>query len=168
MRLVAPLLLACTIAVLAASPAGASVPVPRATGGGSFVDIPGWPKAQIDSRLLGDVAYLVRKYHLRVNAGYELTGHAGSGEHPIGLALDVGPSRGPHGSWDDVDRLARWAEPRQGHPRAPFMWVGYNGDPGHGRGMHLHLSWRHSATQPGHVARSVWLLNSSSVWLLTP
>jgi len=57
MRSVASLLLACTIAVLAASPARASIPLPRATGGGSFVDIPGWPKAEIDSRLLGDVAF---------------------------------------------------------------------------------------------------------------
>ena len=66
MRLAASLLLFCTIAVLVASPAAGSVPVSRATGGGSFVGIPGWPKATIDSRLLGDVGYLVRKYHLRV------------------------------------------------------------------------------------------------------
>ena len=64
-------------------------------------------------------------------------------------------------------RLARWAEPRQNHPRAPFRWVGWNGDFNHGhpsvckpsRGCapHLHLSWAHSRTPPRRVARSVWV-----------
>jgi len=168
MRLAVIIVFACAVALLGAAPAASSDLAPRASGGGGFVAIPGWPKHRIDRRLLGDVAYLVDKYNLRVNAGYEITGHAGSGEHPIGLALDVGPSRGPRGSWDDVDRLARWAEPRQGRPRAPFTWVGYNGDAGHGRGAHLHLSWRHTPTRPGQVARTVWLLDSGSIWTLTP
>ena len=34
-------------------------------------------------------------------------------------------------------------------PRAPFRWVGYDGDANHGRGHHLHLSWNHSETKPG-------------------
>ena len=42
------------------------------------------------------------------------------------------------------DPLARWAEPRQNRPRAPFRWVGYNGDANHGCGNHLHLSWSHA------------------------
>jgi hypothetical protein len=65
---------------------------------------------------------------------------------------------GPGGSWKDVDRLAKWAEPRQNHPRAPFRWVGYNGDRNHGRGNHLHLSWSHTATKPGRIAATVWTL----------
>ena len=173
MRVIATILAACTVAVLAAAPAGAATArgaasTPHVTGGGSFVRIPGWRKERIDSRVLGDVAHLVRKYHLRVNAGYAMTGHSSGGEHPIGLALDVGPSRGPKGSWEAVDRLARWAEPRQGRPRAPFTWVGYNGDAGHGRGAHLHLSWSHTATRPGSVARTVWVLKSSATWALDP
>ena len=32
------------------------------------------------------------------------------------------------GTWNVIDRLAKWAEPRQNQPRAPFRWVGYNVD----------------------------------------
>ena len=126
------------------------------TGGGRFVDIPGFPGERVDRRLLPDIAYLVRKYHVHVTDGYALSGHAEGGEHPIGLAVDLVP--GPGGSWNDIDRLAKWAEPRQNHPRAPFRWVGYNGDRNHGRGNHLHLSWSHTATKPGRAARTVWTL----------
>jgi hypothetical protein len=38
----------------------------------------------------------------------------------------------------------------------PWRWVGWNGDPGHGRGDHLHLSWSHSDTDPEHPARVVY------------
>ena len=96
------------------------------TGGGRFVDIPGFPGERIDRRLLADIAYLQRKYNIHVSDGYARTGHAKHGEHPIGLAVDIVP--GPGGSWSDVDRLAKWAEPRQNRPRSPFRWVGYNGD----------------------------------------
>ena len=127
------------------------------TGGGRIVDIPGFPGERIDRRLLADIAYLQRRYHVHVTDGYARGGHAFSGEHPIGLAVDIVP--GPGGSWDDVDRLARWAEPRQNRPRSPFRWVGYNGDRKHGRGHHLHLSWQHSAAKPGRTARTVWTLS---------
>ena len=89
--------------------------------------------------------YLVAKYKIRITDGYAMEGHAAAGEHPIGLALDIVP--GPGGSWNDIDKLAKWAEPRQNRPRAPFRWVGYNGDANHGRGNHLHLSWRHTPSQ---------------------
>jgi hypothetical protein len=79
-----------------------------------------------------------------------MTGHAGDGEHPRGLAIDVVP--GPGGSWAHIDRLAKWAEPSKNRPRSPFRWVGYNGDPGHGRGHHLHLSWNHATTSRGRPA----------------
>jgi hypothetical protein len=126
------------------------------TGGGRFVDIPGFPGERIDRRLLADIAYLRRKYNIHISDGYARTGHARRGEHPIGLALDIVP--GPGGSWNDIDRLAKWAEPRQNRPRSPFRWVGYRGDKGHGRGNHLHLSWRHTATRRGKPARTVWTL----------
>jgi hypothetical protein len=126
------------------------------TGGGRFVAIPGFPGERIDRRLLADIAYLQRRYKILVADGYARTGHARHGEHPIGLAVDIVP--GPGGSWSDIDRLAKWAEPRQNRPRSPFRWVGYNGDKNHGRGNHLHLSWRHSPTRRGKPARTVWTL----------
>lgn len=113
----------------------------RVDGGGGLVTVPGFPHQRVDERILDDVVYLVRTYRLTITAAYAPTGHKTKGEHPLGLALDLVPGAG--GSWDDIDRLARWAEPRQDQPRPPFRWVGYDGDPNHGRGDHLHLSWAH-------------------------
>ena len=133
------------------------------TGGGRFVPIPGEPWAKVDRRILRDVLYLIRRYHVQVGAGYAVNGHELHGEHPLGLAVDLYP--GPGGSWRTVAKLAKWAEPRQNHPRPPFRWVGWNGDANHGdpqhcrikRGCppHLHLSWSHTPTRPRHAARTV-------------
>src|SRR5918998_689507 len=131
--------------------------VRRRVGGGRFVPIPGFPGESLDVRLLADVRYLVRKYNVHITDGYAHSGHAANGEHPRGLAVDIVPGAG--GSWSDVDRLAKWAEPRQGRPRAPFRWVGYNGDHNHGRGNHLHLSWMHSPTPQNRPARTVYTLS---------
>jgi Ca2+-binding RTX toxin-like protein len=131
--------------------------VRRRVGGGRFVPIPGFDGQRIDRRLLADLAYLRQRFRVGIQAGLAMRGHAPEGEHPIGLAVDIVPGRG--GSWDDVDRLAKWAEPRQNRPRSPFRWVGYTGDAGHGRGDHLHLSWRHSRARRGHPARTVWTLD---------
>jgi hypothetical protein len=135
------------------------------TGGGRFVPVPGQGGARIDRRILPDVLYLIRKYKVRVGAGFAMYGHKRYGEHPLGLATDLYP--GPGGSWSKVAKLARWAEPRQNHPRFPFRWVGWNGDANHGdpwhcrasRGCpaHLHLSWSHSRGRPGHPVRTAWV-----------
>jgi hypothetical protein len=111
------------------------------------------------------VVYLVRRYRVRVTEGYATAGHARFGEHPLGVAVDIEP--GPGGTWADVTRLARWAEPRQNRPRRPFRWVGWNGDHNHGhpsacrpsRGCapHLHLSWAHSPGAPRRPVRTVWV-----------
>jgi hypothetical protein len=131
--------------------------VRRRVGGGRFVPIPGFDGQRIDRRLLADVTYLRQRFRVAVASGLDLRGRErGDREHPIGLALDIVPGRG--GSWDDVDHLAAWAEPRPGRPRAPFRSVGYTGDAGHGRGQGLHLSWRHSAARRGQPARAVWTL----------
>jgi len=125
------------------------------SGGGRFVAVPGQFDTRVDRRILPAVLYLVRRYHLRLGDGYKVGGnHKVAGEHPLGLGLDIYPGAG--GSWDSVDRLAKWAEPRRGHPRPPFRWVGYNGDYNHGRGNHLHLSWMHTPGRPGRPVRSVW------------
>jgi hypothetical protein len=127
--------------------------------GGKFVDIPGFPGEKIDRRLLEDVKWLVRKYKIFITDGYALEGHARNGEHPIGLALDIVPNKAEGGSWRKITKLARWAEPEQNEPKAPFRWVGYNGDSGHGRGDHLHLSWLHSETDYNDPARLVYTRN---------
>lgn len=126
----------------------------RLVGGGRIVAIPGQPGQTIDERIVRDVVLLCRRFHLTVTAGYAPTGHEAGGEHPLGLAVDLVPA--PDGSWDDVDALARWAEPRPNHPRPPFRWVGYDGDAGHGRGDHLHLSWQHGPA-PGHQPAAPWV-----------
>jgi hypothetical protein len=134
------------------------------TGRGRLVRVPGQTWARVDRRILPDVLYLVRRYRVRIEEGYGTVGHTHYGEHPLGLAVDILPGAGS--TWADVSRLARWAEPRQNHPRFPFRWVGWNGDVNHGhpsvckprRGCypHLHLSWSHSPTAPRHIARTVW------------
>lgn len=145
----------------AASPATVSLApdgTRTVTGGGHFVEIPGFPGRFTDRRLLPDIAWMASRFHIEITSGYSLSrAHTPKGEHPRGLAIDIVPGRG--GSWADVTRLALWAEPGQDRPRAPFKWVGYRGDAGHGdpghcrrasRGgtcfPHLHLSWQHAQT----------------------
>ncbi len=145
---------ALLIAALAfASPMHSTKLGPRlceTTGGGKFVRIPGFPGEMIDRRLLTDIRWLQSRYPIFITDGYSMDDvHATNGEHPIGLALDIVPDKAEGGRWADITRLARWAEPRQNHPRLPFRWVGYDGDANHGRGNHLHLSWSHSVTRPG-------------------
>jgi hypothetical protein len=135
----------------------------RTGAGGRWVRVPGQTWALVDRRILPNVLYLVRRYHVRIDEGYGTIGHEPFGEHPLGLAVDIEPGAG--GTWDDVSRLARWAEPVQNRPRPPFRWVGWNGDFNHGhpsvckprRGCapHLHLSWSHTPTPPRHIARTV-------------
>jgi hypothetical protein len=135
----------------------------KTIGGGRFVDVPDFPGERVDRRLLRDVSLLVRKYKIFITDGYsEDPVHSKKGEHPLGLALDIVPDRAAGGRWRDISRLARWAEPKQNRPRAPFRWVGYNGDRGHGRGHHLHLSWAHSQAKPFKAARTVYSLRCPS------
>ena len=126
------------------------------TGGGRFVPIPGQGGGRVDRRILPGVLYVIRRYRVRIGDGFALGGnHSARGEHPLGLAVDIYP--GPGGSWREVSRLARWAEPRQNRPRPPFRWVGYQGDYNHGPGNHLHLSWQHSRGRWGRAVRHVWV-----------
>ena len=125
-------------------------------GGGRFVAVPGQGGASVDRRILPGVLYMIRRYRVRIGDGYSLYGnHEPLGEHPLGLAVDIYP--GPGGSWRQVSRLARWAEPRQNRPRPPFRWVGYRGDYNHGPGNHLHLSWQHTPGRRGRPVRKVWV-----------
>ena len=129
------------------------------TGGGKIVKIPGFPGERIDRRLLADIAYLRQRFRIFVTDGYSTDPvHSANGEHPLGLALDIVPDFANGGNWRRIGRLARWAEPNQDRPKAPFRWVGYNGDANHGRGHHLHLSYSHSPTRPNGRVRTVYTL----------
>ena len=152
------------LAALASAPASArmqsveiSGKVCQTTGGGKFVNIPGFPGEKIDRRLLRDVKFLRRKYKIFITDGFSTDPvHSANGEHPRGLALDIVPNFAAGGSWNDIDKLAKWAEPSQNKPRAPFRWVGYNGDSGHGSGHHLHLSYNHTGAKFGKPADTMY------------
>jgi hypothetical protein len=68
------------------------------------------------------------------------------------------PNVAARGDGNDSARLANWAEPNQNQPRSPFRWVGYNGDSGHGRGHHLHLSYSHSGAPFGKTPETVYTI----------
>jgi len=140
--------------------AGAPAGTRKVGGNGKFVPCPKKiphdtaNPCYVDKRIIPDLLWIHRKYKIFISdglAGVNVPGlgrvgcgdcHSANGEHSIGLGVDIRPS--PNGgSWDLIDKLAYWAEPSQGSPRKPFRWVGYNGDAGHGRGHHLHLSWDH-------------------------
>jgi hypothetical protein len=130
----------------------------KTVGGGKFVRIPGFPGEKIDRRLLKDIRWMRNHYKIFITDGYSTSPiHAANGEHPIGLAADIVPDRSEGGTWRLVGRLAKRFEPEQNVVRMPFRWIGYNGDPNHGRGNHLHLSWAHSRkTRFGHPVRKVY------------
>lgn len=135
-------------------------------------DVPG-TSAQCDSRIVENVVYLIERFNLGLGDCYAPTGHSTSGEHPLGLAIDVWPA---DGNWDNTMAAARfvgWDEScaADGCPNALARWIGYNGvdnhgDPAHcgdGCSQHLHISWNHAEaaynTQADWV--DVWQLPSS-------
>jgi hypothetical protein len=129
----------------------------KTVNGGKFVGIPGFPGEKIDRRLIPDIRWMKRRFDIFITDGYSRDSvHAENGEHPIGLATDIVPNAGRGGTWNEIGDLAHLAEPHQNGPIMPWRWVGWNGDAGHGRGNHLHLSWSHSPTSPGHPARVVY------------
>jgi len=136
---------------------------------------PGFGSMQCDVRIVADVAYLTRRYQVRVTACYAI--HSRGGEHPLGAATDLVPA---DGNWDRTLRLARdigWkpacaaSGTAPGCARPPFRFVGYNGFPSHGDpahcvpcagGPHLHVSWQTSASlgQPENQPRTSYFAPS--------
>jgi hypothetical protein len=152
-------------AELATTPDAIGTPagVHRVVAGSQWLSpVPGFAGLSCDQRIVPDLLYLIRRFRLTLTACYATSGHAEGGEHPLGLGADLVPN--PLGSWTTVAQLAVWAEPTQNHPRAPFRWVGWNGDPGHGdpahcacgTNAHLHLSWDHAPTAFG--TQAAWVL----------
>jgi hypothetical protein len=146
-----------------ATPAGATpLPTQLAYGPGEIVPIPAAiPHEEgdmVDRRIVPDLRWIAARFPIIVTDGYsgplpsgEHVGcrgcHVRNSDHYNGLAVDIAPLNGSNkcdGAWRGITRLAHWAEPIQNKPRAPFRWVGYDGDAGHGCGNHLHLSWEHA------------------------
>ncbi len=132
--------------------------------------IPHEPGDMVDRRILPDLRWLAKRFPIYVTDGYSgrLPGggrhvgcrgcHVRGSDHHNGLAVDIAALNGGarcDRAWRGITRLARWAEPRQNVPRAPFRWVGYDGDAGHGCGHHLHLSWEHSTVREFAIAQWV-------------
>ena len=67
------------------------------------------------------------------------------------------PTRAKGGTWNEIGspRTARRSRGRTSRSR-PGAGSGWNGDAGHGRGNHLHLSWIALRAKPGHPARVVY------------
>jgi hypothetical protein len=129
---------------------GEIVPIPAS--------IPHEEGDMVDRRIVPDLRWIAKRFPIYVNDGYsgplpsgEHVGchgcHVKHSDHYNGLAVDIVPLNGSaacDSAWRGITRLAHWAEPVQNRPRAPFRWVGYDGDAGHGCGHHLHLSWEHA------------------------
>lgn len=123
----------------------------------------------VDSRIVPDLRWIAQRFPIYVTDGYsgplpngEHVGchgcHVKHSDHYNGLAVDVVPVNGDgkcDTTWRGITRLAKWAEPLQNRPVAPFRWVGYDGDAGHGCGNHLHLSWEHAAAPQFQLAEWV-------------
>ncbi len=172
----APLLIVCACSRAAALPGttrllyapGRIVPIPAA--------IPHEEGDMVDSRIVPDLRWIARRFPIYVTDGYsgplpdgEHVGcnrcHVKGSDHYNGLAVDIVPLHGDgrcDSTWRGITRLARWAEPVQNRPRAPFRWVGYNGDAGHGCGNHLHLSWNHAPAPEYKLAQWVEVFPAGS------
>jgi hypothetical protein len=124
----------------------------------------------VDRRIVPNLRWIAQRFPIYITDGYSgrLPGggehvgcngcHVTNSDHHNGLAVDIVPLSGSgrcDSSWRGITRLALWAEPLPNRPLAPFRWVGYDGDAGHGCGHHLHLSWEHAAVRQWQLAEWV-------------
>jgi hypothetical protein len=172
----APLFAVCAYSQASPIPAtrllygvGRIVPIPAS--------IPHEEGDMVDKRILPDLRWIAKRYPIYVTDGYsgplpngEHAGcnrcHTRGSDHYNGLAVDIVPLGGDgkcDSTWAAITRLALWAEPVQNEPRAPFRWVGYDGDAGHGCGNHLHLSWNHAIAAEYTLAQWVEVFSAGSI-----
>jgi hypothetical protein len=157
-----------------AEPAAAAPPPTRLSfSTGEIVPIPASIPHEdgdmVDRRIIPNLRWIAQRYPIYITDGFsgrlpngEHAGchgcHVKNSDHHNGLAVDIVPLSGSSScdrAWRGITRLARWAEPRQNRPLAPFRWVGYEGDAHHGCGDHLHLSWSHATAPSSEVAEWV-------------
>ena len=146
----------------------------------SYTPLPGWAMSSgrapepVDTRILPDVLWVLRRYALRVTAARE----AGHHTHGDGTALDLVPARGSdQQAWDTSTKTLAldlgWTPECASSGVAPICHlkpairgVFYNGYPGHGDpahcsggcGAHIHVSWYASDFgAAGLVAPSAWV-----------
>jgi hypothetical protein len=170
---IAALSLAPLLGICAYAEAAPTGPTKLLYGPGKIVPIPASiPHEEgdmVDRRIVPNLRWLAKRYPIYVTDGYSgplpQGGRAGcddchtkGSDHHNGLAVDIvalSSRAGCVGPWAGITRLATWAEPLQEKPRAPFRWVGYDGDAGHGCGHHLHLSWNHAIVPEFQIAEWV-------------
>lgn len=134
-----------------------------------LVPVPG-SSAVCDARIVADVVMLMRTYRAQPGDCFAASGHETSGEHPLGLAVDLVPA--PGGSWVLLGKMASDLGWRAscgptgcaGELPSPFRFIGWNGYQGHGdpahagANAHLHISWQHTPSLPGSPAARVQTL----------
>ena len=146
----------------------------------SYTPLPAWAMSSgrapepIDTRILPDALWVLRRYGLRVTAARE----AGHHTHGDGTALDMVPARGSdQAAWDtsakalalDLGWTPQCASAGVApvcHLKPAIHGVFYNGYPGHGDpahcsggcGAHIHVSWYASHFgAAGLVAPNAWV-----------
>ncbi len=141
--------------------AGEIVPIPAS--------IPHEEGDMVDRRIVPNLRWIAQRFPIYVTDGYsgplpngEHIGcrgcHVRRSDHYNGLAVDIVALNSTgrcDAAWKGITRLAKWAEPLQDKPAAPFRWVGYDGDAHHGCGHHLHLSWDHAPAH--HFELAEWV-----------
>jgi hypothetical protein len=136
---------------------------------------------QCDARIIPDVVWLARRFHVQVTACSSI--HSQAGEHPLGAATDLVPE--PGYTWPATTgalahaigwkRACAASGVAPDCARPPFRFAGYNGYPGHGDpahcspcggGPHLHLSWLTSAS-PGQAQNAARSSYFAAAWIDT-
>ena len=155
--------------------AGKIVPIPAS--------IPHEDGDMVNRRIVPDLLWIAQRYPIYVTDGYSgplpngthvgcNRCHTRGSDHYNGLAVNLVPAAGGgttcNKAWAPITRLAHWAEPTQNHPVAPFRWVGYDGDSGHGCGNHLHLSWNHAPAPEYKLAEWVEVFSADAPGSVSP